>query len=190
MKLVENVEEFLHKKANLIAQEFVGYVADDLRQFELNGNPILSPVEQMFYIEWYARHYVSLYRDNLKFYLEPQFKDKSTGKYTIDFRVDLLGYLMNTDCGLRFSDEAKFTIDQPRLGIEVDGHIWHEKTKEQVQNDKERERFLISNEWKLLRFTGSEVFRDPTKCLEEVDSIAVDLACDWYKELKKFDKGK
>lgn len=72
-----------------------------------------------------------------------------------------------------------------------DSHLWHEKTKEQAQYHKERERFLIANGWKLLRFTGSEVYKDPSKCIDEVLGIAFPIANKYHKELlKKFKERK
>ena len=48
-----------------------------------------------------------------------------------------------------------------RLVIEVDGHEWHEKTKEQAARDKRRDRDLQQEGWNVFHFTGSEVWCDP-----------------------------
>jgi very-short-patch-repair endonuclease len=52
-----------------------------------------------------------------------------------------------------------------KLGVELDGHEWHEKSKDQARNDRERERALLADTAlnALIRFTGSEVFRDPER---------------------------
>jgi hypothetical protein len=47
------------------------------------------------------------------------------------------------------------------VAVECDGHDFHEKTKAQAARDKKRDRDLQSLGWRVLRFTGSEVFRDP-----------------------------
>ncbi|BAQ18333.1 endonuclease domain-containing protein [Methyloceanibacter caenitepidi] len=52
--------------------------------------------------------------------------------------------------------------------VECDGHDYHEKTKKQAANDKKRDRFMVQNDLHLLRYTGSEIWRDPTKCAYEV----------------------
>lgn len=53
------------------------------------------------------------------------------------------------------------------IGVEIDGHDFHEKTKEQATRDKRRDRSLLSlagSPSVLIRFTGSEVFEDPFGC--------------------------
>lgn len=68
---------------------------------------------------------------------------------------------------------------QVRLAVELDGHDFHERTKEQAQRDKARDRWLTSRGWRVLRFTGSEVFRDAKACADEalrVMTALVDLA--------------
>lgn len=54
--------------------------------------------------------------------------------------------------------------------VECDGHDFHEKTKQQARRDKQRDRFLQSRGFKVLRFTGSEIWEDPDKCADEIIS--------------------
>lgn len=61
------------------------------------------------------------------------------------------------------------------VDIEIDGHDFHEKTKEQAAKDKKRERWLVSQNVHLLRFTGSEVFKNPGRCWSEVFNICSSL---------------
>lgn len=56
-----------------------------------------------------------------------------------------------------------------RFIIECDGHDFHERTKEQAQRDKSRDRKLSSHGFTVLRFTGSEVYRNARKCAKEVE---------------------
>jgi very-short-patch-repair endonuclease len=55
----------------------------------------------------------------------------------------------------------------PEIIIECDGHNFHEKTKEQAQKDKERDRNLQLEGYQVIRFTGSEIFNSPAKCAAE-----------------------
>lgn len=55
--------------------------------------------------------------------------------------------------------------------IECDGHAWHEKTKEQAAKDKARDRFLSAKAGRVIHFTGSEIFRDPSACLWDVAKV-------------------
>ena len=55
--------------------------------------------------------------------------------------------------------------------VECDGHALHERTKEQAQKDKSRDRDLQSLGYKVIRFTGSEIYRDPFAAASEVLEI-------------------
>jgi very-short-patch-repair endonuclease len=45
--------------------------------------------------------------------------------------------------------------------IECDGPDFHEKTKEQVSKDKERDRVFQKTGALVLRYSGSDIWRDP-----------------------------
>jgi very-short-patch-repair endonuclease len=55
-----------------------------------------------------------------------------------------------------------------RLAIEIDGYEFHEKTKVQARNDRQRERAIMRAGHPVYRFTGSEVFANARSCVEEV----------------------
>ena len=55
-----------------------------------------------------------------------------------------------------------------KIAIECDGHDYRDKTKEQARRDRQRDRHLLINDWKVLRFTGSEVWFNPKDCAEEI----------------------
>jgi very-short-patch-repair endonuclease len=65
-----------------------------------------------------------------------------------------------------------------RLIVECDGHDFHERTKEQAARDKSRDRALVKDGATVLRYTGSELYRDPVKCIEEIEVILSDLMDD------------
>ena len=179
MKLVERVQDFLSEKSKEIASEFYSNIITRIEEWEELDKTIESPVEQLFYIEWQFRKF---YDRDLLLELEPQYKDKSTGKYRLDFLFEFIqeAYLLNSGIGW---DDVVMQVDTPKLGIEIDGYIWHERTKEQVQYHKERERFLVSNGWKLLRFTGSEVYKNPGKCVDEILEIADPIREKYHNKL-------
>ncbi len=54
-----------------------------------------------------------------------------------------------------------------RVSIELDGHDFHERTPEQAERDKSKDRLLQSHGWLALRFTGREVIRNPDACVEQ-----------------------
>lgn len=54
------------------------------------------------------------------------------------------------------------------LIVECDGHDFHERTKEQAARDRSRDRRAQHDGIPVLRFTGSELWRDPIGCAEQV----------------------
>ncbi|MFD1066657.1 endonuclease domain-containing protein [Oceanobacillus locisalsi] len=76
------------------------------------------------------------------------------GKYRLDFLIE---------CAMH--DKTY------NFAIECDGHNFHEKTKEQAAKDKSRERSLMKEGIIMMRFTGSEIWKDPSKCAAEVIKI-------------------
>lgn len=87
------------------------------------------------------------------FFLEPQYV---LGDYRVDF---LFGRTADSDDLLKC------------IAIECDGHEWHDKTKDQAARDKARDRFLSSKVGRVLRFTGSEIYRNPMVCAEEAMKV-------------------
>ena len=55
-----------------------------------------------------------------------------------------------------------------KLIVECDGHDFHERTKEQAARDRSRDRALTALGLEMFRFTGSELWRDPMGCAEQV----------------------
>lgn len=52
--------------------------------------------------------------------------------------------------------------------VECDGHDFHERTKEQAQRDRKRDRTLQAAGYRVFRFTGSEIYRDPIAPAREI----------------------
>jgi very-short-patch-repair endonuclease len=62
-----------------------------------------------------------------------------------------------------------------KIAVELDGYEFHEKTKDQAQADKEKDRNLQQAGYFVARFTGSEVYADPREILFKIMDIARDL---------------
>jgi hypothetical protein len=89
--------------------------------------------------------------------VEPQCEIECGNKtYKVDFEIPV----WNTN-----TKEGKCFV------VECDGHDFHEKTKEQVQKDKERERDLIKIGRIVIRYSGSEIYKDADECAREVCDI-------------------
>lgn len=55
-----------------------------------------------------------------------------------------------------------------RVLIECDGHDFHERTKEQAERDRSRDREAQALGYYILRFTGSEIYRDSRECIRQI----------------------
>lgn len=75
-----------------------------------------------------------------------------------------------------------FALWEERTGIavELDGHDWHERTKEQAERDKSRDRKLLAAGIPVVRFAGSEIWRDPWAAAREALSIVDDC---WLQDM-------
>jgi very-short-patch-repair endonuclease len=92
------------------------------------------------------------------------FPQVGVGPYTVDFVVLV---------SLKNSDDQE--TNRLFVGIECDGHEFHEKTKEQAARDKARDRYLMGQHIPVMRFTGREIWRSATGCVEEVVGYFEDL---------------
>jgi len=63
-----------------------------------------------------------------------------------------------------------FLLKDARLIVELDGHEYH-STKEQLEQDAVRQRYLSRAGYTVVRFTGREVNRAPAACVAEVREI-------------------
>ena len=82
---------------------------------------------------------------------------KEIGPYRVDFFLEYRGpYLINFDsCQTTESERVK------KIVVELDGHAFHDKDEKQRRYEKRRDRYLQKQGYKVFRYTGSEVFKDP-----------------------------
>jgi len=60
-----------------------------------------------------------------------------------------------------------FLIRKHQVVIELYGFAYH-NSKQKLTSDAKRERFIQRRGYHILRFTGSEIYRDVDKCVQEV----------------------
>lgn len=77
-------------------------------------------------------------------------------------------YPVDVDGGRFYLDFAVLDDDQPdrRIGFEIDGHATH-SSPVAIAKDRKRQRALEDAGWKIIRFGGSQVHRDPCQCAAE-----------------------
>ena len=84
---------------------------------------------------------------------------------------------VSTRLGIFFLDFALIRYVGGRaikLGIEIDGHEFHQATKEQVEKDHRRTRALARCGWMVVRYAGSEVHRDAGRCALDAAAILIE----------------
>lgn len=109
---------------------------------------------------------VEIKKDDEDFYVINLNNDSLEFTFEIQPKVDFLaGYI----------PDFLITVNNLFSGycIEIDGHEWHEKTKEQVRADKEKDRAYLKNGFIPVRFTGSEVYHDAKKCVDDLFEIII-----------------
>ena len=74
------------------------------------------------------------------------------------------------------------------FAIEIDGHEWHEKTKEQAAADKRRERALLKRSYIPIRFTGTEIYHTPIQCIKEIIEIIAAMEYEAMLKLNQEEK--
>lgn len=61
-----------------------------------------------------------------------------------------------------------------KLIVECDGHDFHERTKQQAAKDRGRDRWATLNRFTILRFTGSELYKEAFSCASQVTDWAAE----------------
>lgn len=141
--LPESVQGFLSDRILLKISHLVSMIED-----------CESPIEQLMGIAL-AELLPGLDQITEANYLIAQYPIDSNDKsYRVDFLLDCFGNNKNVSCV-----------------VECDGHDYHEKTKEQAKRDKQRDRNLTKDGHKVIRFTGSEIYKNPMHCAREVINI-------------------
>lgn len=88
----------------------------------------------------------------------------AAGAYRLDFAVEQFTVV----------DEL-WSGSHRRIAIECDGHDFHDRTREQAERDKSRDRELAALGWTVLRFTGREIYRDPFAIVDGVERVMATL---------------
>lgn len=129
-----------------------------------------SPIEAQF-ATWFSAargHQLSLGNARFALQLRPQtwVECESGARYRVDFVMEPMDeWLRAALC------RAGLSL---RIGIELDGHDFHERTREQVIERNRRDRDLSGMGWRVLHYSGSELRRNPMVAVAEVLTTGAD----------------
>lgn len=92
------------------------------------------------------------------------------GEHRVDFVLSYYGtdFVRSEARQAGGGDEWQEVRVDKKMIVECDGHEFHEKTKEQAQRDKERDRNLQSLGFPVYRYTGSELYADVFRSAAEI----------------------
>jgi len=170
-KKTDRIESFTNECLDYIhdfASDTIGGQGDYLEGSE--GIKV-SPLEQLFFIAFDTMKITEQIEPYIYCVYSTEIKCSNGKKYYPDF-------VFNVHHGFK-TDENYGHLN---LLVELDGHIWHEKTPNQVEKEKQRERDLVKDGYTILRYSGREVWRDPIKIVEEVHREY------WKRIMKELDK--
>lgn len=126
---------------------------------EFNGGALVVTEESRLRLMAQGRH-----RDCI--FVQPQVQIEK-------WRVDFVVYAWTAGTIWRKGTKEEGEPRWRRLIVECDGHDFHERTKEQASRDRSRDRSVSALGYEIFRFTGSEIWRDPWGCADQVASWAV-----------------
>ena len=127
--------------------QFSNCLTDSILYFNGNDSSYESSIERLF-LETFDAIRTKDRNTMLDYYLIPQVE---IGNYRVDFEL------------INHKDK--------KIIVECDGHEFHQKSKQQVEKDNQRERDLKKLGYEVVRFSGSEIFKDAEKCVEDLLDI-------------------
>lgn len=128
---------------------------------------IKSPIEQMLWLALWVLSQDHGYQFQTCFPNDPGTREgyngvavtpqKPVGRFRSDFQV------------VYYERGAYFPggLFETSVCVECDGHDFHERTKEQAEHDRKRDRYFQTEGIPLLRFTGSEIWKDVMGCAQQ-----------------------
>lgn len=162
---------------------FLGYLVNKYFSdyyLYLSDTSKLTPIEQIFEISYklYIKDFYSwnqevediekfipisiqmIFNESLEMQKEIKYKDN---KYIADF-------VINFDIEDNCKEKNFFKFQKLKYIIELDGFEYH-SNKKQVNYDYERERNLQELGYKIIRFTGSQIYNKPFCSIDELFKI-------------------
>lgn len=164
-ELSDDVVRFVGKAARRKAKmEEQRFREDTLLHF-LEGNT-KSPIEQMFYCAFLIVAEHQYEEINQEPYWDIKKKDwvLLPGVY-ISEQVKIGKFRADFVASQRAHDKSRESLP---VVVELDGHQFHDRNKEQRSYEKARDRFFTRQGYRVVHFTGSDIVKDPYAAAWEV----------------------
>lgn len=158
------VQEHIHLAASELVTRMLVRFTESI-EFGLKHSSYLhfdSPLEVLFYVWWeMAATLDQRLNDEVEIYPQQE--------VTLGDRLYRLDFMIRPSNPILAASKH-----WTPLAVEVDGHAFHERTKEQVTLRDQRDRALQVAGWKVFHFSYSEFVNNPFMCVEEVRGFAID----------------
>lgn len=118
-----------------------------------------SPIEQLMALELYRiKDRLDSWLSNIEIFetLYQEEMELNGKNYRFDFMINIVFKILN-----EYSNSLNLVIG-------CDGYDFHQKTKEQVKKDNERDRNLQMAGYYIFRFSGSEIYNDLQMCGQRI----------------------
>lgn len=161
----KNISEFLTRASKDVGRIEQDYFSQEMyvQIIELGGRGISSPIEQAFFIAMHVMcraHYLPINQDPELIDGKPSFP---SGVYMSNqFQLDLYKIDFHVSHCRAIGPKTSTVL------VELDGHDFHDRDKHQRSYEKARERYIARAGRVLLRYTGSDVMKDPYRVAHEV----------------------
>lgn len=163
---IPDVQARIDQACDSLGDQMAWFLREHVTATALENVAFESPLEIIFYA-WFEAFEASwahaMWRNvrGPKIGLRAQhWVEVEDQRFRLDFMVFV--YARNDD-DERFRDTLF-----PKISIELDGHDFHEKTKEQVTKRNQRDRLLQQAGWRVFHVSGSELARRPLEVVSEI----------------------
>jgi len=150
------IDKYIKKRTSELIESLTIDKHDDGIDFD-------SPLEHLFYIAFREHEAMTPISTKNGYFVADIILNTQheVGHYRIDFLITC--YIPE------FGDSVM-------IAVEIDGHEFHEKTKEQASKRNKRDAYLQTHGYYILRFTGSDVYNDVDKCVNDTLVFIRDLS--------------
>lgn len=158
----ETFKEDFNIKEKTVSKIYENYIksiddySDDLKHC-IEGCE--SPIEQLLKIELQKLNLISTIKFNpyidVVDIINQETIECGKKKYRVDFLIPVIYKNQENICFI----------------VECDGYEFHQKSKEQVKKDNERTRNLQKQGYEIIRFSGSEIWKNVNECALEIKRI-------------------
>jgi len=172
------VMAFLAKADTLVAFD-AGAAFNQNTWCEFTDLEIASPIEQFLYTALKAVRQIAALPEDDVFSIDGKdfvfgvgiHPQRTIGAYRVDFEVSYHYWPR------KGAQEVKTVL------VECDSQQWHERTEEERRYEKQRDRDLMAQGYRVLHYTGKEILEDPYLVASEILAVVDETKKEHFYEM-------